>query len=143
MGATGRRYELQDGYYAVHGRRQEAPAEDAVLVLNEGEIAVFRGPSPPTPRVGPVYAAPNGPLAVPTGLIFVRFTEGTSAAERRAELERLGFELVQVPAYARHAAWVRPQYGDIAAALTRTADLAALPGVDSVEPQMLMAVAHR
>lgn len=143
MGATGRQYELQDGYYAVHGGRRGPPAEGAVLVLNEGEIAVFRGHPPETPQVGPVYAAPKGPLAVPTGVIFIRFTEGVSAAERRTDLERLGFELVQVPAYARHAAWVRLGHGDIAAALARISDLAALPGVQNVEPQMLMAVSHR
>jgi len=143
MGGTRGQYALQDEYYAVHGRPRGTPARDAVLTLNEGEIAVFRGRPPETSQVGPVYAAPDGPLAVPTGLIFVRFTPGTSAMERQADLERIGFELVQVPAYARDAAWIRLRDGDIAAPLARIPELVALPGVANVEPQMLMAVSHR
>jgi len=113
-------------------------------VLNEGEIAVFRGRPPAGLPVGPVYATPDGSLAVPTGLIFLRFAEGTSAAEHRGDFERLGFELVEVPSYARHAAWVRARNnGGIGAALAHAADLATLPGVEHVEPQMLMAVSRR
>ncbi len=143
MGATRGQYNLQDEYYAVHGRPRGMPADDAIFALNEGEIAVFRGRPPDTSQVGPVYAAPDGPLAVPTGLIFVRFAPGTPAEERRADLERLGFELMQVPAYARNAAWVRLRGGDIAEPLARIHELLALPGVENVEPQMLMAVSHR
>jgi hypothetical protein len=137
-------YTLQDDYYAVHHRRRGAAADDAVLVLNEGEIAVFRGRPPAGLGVGPVYATPEGSLAVPTGLVFVRFAEGTSVAARRGDLERLGFELVEVPSYARHAAWVRARGEEgIGSALGQAADLATLPGVEHVEPQMLMAVSRR
>ena len=146
---AGRVYVLEDGYYALHGRPPGTPAPGAEFLLKGGQIAVFRraGAAPAlgidASGVGPVYAAPDGPLAVPTGLLFVRFAEGTSAAGRRVELERAGFELVQVPGYASHAAWVRAREGGIAASLHKMADAEALPGVENVEPQMLMERAPR
>ena len=149
---AGEAYTLQDGYYAVHGRVPGAPAPGAVLVLEDGAIAVFAGSlaaageggeTSARINIGPVYAQPGGPLAVPTGLVFVRFREGTAAGARRADIERAGYELVQVPAYAPHAAWVCAQPGGIAAALQNSAALAALSGVENVEPQMLMERATR
>jgi hypothetical protein len=142
---AGHSYRLEDGYYAAHNRQPGSSAAGAALVLNRGQIAVFPGrpPATMTEEVGPVYAAPDGSLVVPTGLLFVRFAEGTSAADRRDELERAGYELVQIPGYAPHAAWVRARTGGIPASLRNVAGLEAIPGVENVEPQMLREKAKR
>jgi hypothetical protein len=146
--ADGRVYVLSDDYYAVHDRPPGSPAPGAAFVLKGGQIGVFRRDDAAAARrdatiVGPVYAAPDGPLAVPTGLLFIRFAEGTSAAGRRAELERAGLEIVQIPGYAPHAAWVRARDGGIGASLEKVPAAEALPGVENVEPQMLMDSARR
>lgn len=142
-------YTRSDQHYAVHGRPPGAPAPGADLVLNGGQIAVFRrdapaGAAPPDASDwGPVYVTSDGVPAVPTGLLFVRFAEGTSAASRRDELERAGFEVVTVPRYAPHAAWVRARDGGVAASLEKIAEVEAIPGVENVEPQMLIESARR
>jgi hypothetical protein len=138
-------YLRQDGYYALHGCMPGEPVTGAELTLKRGAIAVFRASPPPgvADRVGPVYAIAGGPLAVPTGLVFVRFTNDTRAADQRPALEQAGFEVVQLPGYAPHACWVRPRAGGIAAALHGLTRLAALPGVEHVEPQLLTARARR
>jgi hypothetical protein len=142
----GRVYRLDEQHYAEHGRRRSAPAADAVMLLEGGRIAVVRGDvARATPgvesgaaRIGPVYLSADGVRVVPTDLVFVRFAEGTAAEARRADLERAGFEIVDVPGYAPHAAWVRARDGGIAASLEGLGDLRALPGVQHVEPQLLM-----
>lgn len=85
----------------------------------------------------PVYATPDGASVVASGLVFVRFAEGTRAEQRTDDLAGAGFEIVEVPGYARHAAWVRARSGGIGASLRGLAALEALEGVESVEPQML------
>jgi hypothetical protein len=136
------------GYYAVHGRPPHAPAENAVSLFQEGTIAVFRG-QPPEERdrssnpISPVYALRSGPPAVPTGLVFVRFRDNVSAETCRNELDRAGYEIVQIPEYAPHAAWVRARSGEIAEALAGLSTLAELPDVENVEPQMLVESARR
>jgi hypothetical protein len=116
------------------------------MVLDAGRIAVFSGDfgratasaESGATEIGPVYLSPDGVLAVPTGLVFVRFAKGTSAHARRADLERAGFEIVQVPAYAPHAAWVRARTGGIAGSLAGVVELDTIPGAQNAEPQMLM-----
>jgi hypothetical protein len=138
---------LNEGYHAVHGRKPGSPAAGALFELQGGEIAVYRGEPAAgggdERQVGPVYALPDGPLAVPTGLVFVRFKAGTSATAQREEIEQSGYEIVQIPGYAPHAAWVRSRNGDIAASLQGVRSLEALPDVEHVEPQMLMESAKR
>jgi hypothetical protein len=138
-------YRLDARHYAEHGRPRGRPAPGAVMVLDGGRIACFpgdiaraaAGAETGGPEVGPVYVSPDGVLVVPTGLVFVRFEDGSSAEARRADLDRAGFEIVQVPGYAPHAAWVRARRGGIAASLAELDVLTALPGVRHVEPQML------
>jgi hypothetical protein len=148
-------YELADDCYAVHGVAGSPVAKKAILVLEDGSVAVFRGQPPASatagagaraqpPRIGPVYAsAPGGGLAVPTGRILVRFSPGTLAEERRADLRGAGFEIEKVLAYAPEAAWVRATSGGIGAALLGLPEIGALPGVEHVEPQMLMKSVRR
>lgn len=139
-------FRRQDDYYAAHGDAA-GDADDALFQLADGKVSVHRGvPATTVERgrqIGPVYARPDGPLAVPTGKLFVRFGEGSAAAEHRAALERAGYEIVKVPGYAPHAAWVRARGGDLAAGLRGMSALAALPGVEHVEPEMLMASSKR
>ena len=138
-------YVRKSDYYAVHNRSPELPAPGAVLLLNDGEIAVFQGEpdearlTAETGALSPVYALqPSGLPAVPTGQIFVRFAEGVKAESRRQEINRAGYELVESVPYAPHAAWLRARSGDIAAALAGIPRLEQLPDVENVEPQMLL-----
>ena len=137
-------YVLLPGYYAVHNRPPGTPSPGAVFLLNDGAIAVFQGkPETGAPasaaNLSPVYRLhPEGPLAVPTGLVLVRFGEGVVAETRREELARAGYEIEESLAYAPQAAWVRARSGKIAAALEGIPALQALPDIEHVEPQMLM-----
>jgi hypothetical protein len=143
----GEPFELQEDHYAVHGPQAGSRPADALFELAGGAISVHRGEAPAgaarDEQIGPVYARPEGPLAVPTGLLFVRFGEGDSAAEHREEIERRGYEIVDIPAYAPHTAWVRDRKADIASSLRGMDALSSMPGVENVEPQMLMQSARR
>lgn len=122
-------YRRVTGYYAVHERRAGAPAPGAVMDLNDGAIAVFRGD--PDEAAGtaqtltPVYRLePAGPLAVPTGLVWIRFAGTVIAGTRSAAIAALGYQVVEVPAHAPFAAWLRVASGDVAGALIGLARLA-------------------
>lgn len=140
-------YTLAGDYYAV----SEADADkyqvgvDVEFHLEEGNLTVCRKrhgepmPASATRRIGPVYRlGEHGPLAVPTGKVFVRFAEQTSLADHRGEIERAGFEISQTLSYAPHAGWVEPGSREIAEAVSRFQELGQIPGVEAVEPQMLM-----
>ena len=138
-------YVRKPGYYALHHRSPDTPAPGAVLLLEDGAIAVFRGEpdeADMTVQNGALSAVyglqPGGLLAVPTGRVFVRFAEGVKAESRRQEINRAGYELVESVPYAPHAAWLRSRSGDIAAALAGIPKLEQLADVENVEPQMLM-----
>ena len=138
-------YVRKPDYYAIHGQPHGVAATGAAALLDDGAIAVFRGaPNTATAsaakgRLGPVYALqPGDLLAVPTGLIFVRFPVGTDAASREKQIAQAGFELVEIPSYAPQAAWVRARTGEIADSLANLTALEQLPGVENIEPQMLM-----
>ena len=138
-------YVRKPGYYAIHDQPQGVAATGAAALLDDGAIAVFQGEpdtataASPTGRLGPVYALqPGGVLAVPTGLIFVRFPPGTSAASHAKQIAEAGYELVEIPSYAPQAAWVRARTGQIADSLANMTALEQLPDVENIEPQMLM-----
>lgn len=144
------RYVRLPGHFAVHGRVPASWESSVIVLLEEGRIAVCRGEPMPQPAsselvaLSPVYAiGPEGPPAVPTGFIFVRFKETIHAAKRRAALAQAGYTVRQILPYAPHAAWVEASSGGIARALTRIASLEALPDVVSVEPQMLSESSRR
>lgn len=143
-GAAAVQYRRIPDHHAVHRPAAGAPAAEAVLVLDGGKVSVFRAAAR-RPRAGsgeapgPVYRLePGGALAVPTGLVLVRFREGALARECSADIARAGYEIASVLEYAPHAAWVRHATGGIEDSLRDLAALRALPGVVSVEPQMLM-----
>jgi hypothetical protein len=133
------------GMYAVHGRGP-APAGELVCELEGDAIRVYRGqPDDLTSgrgkpaAVSPVYGlGGQGPPAVPTGQVLVRFADGVRIEDRRDQIERAGYALQEPLAYAPQAGWVQAASGGIAAALEGIPRLAALPDVAQVEPQMLM-----
>jgi len=134
-------YHRQPGRYVLHGGARDAAAGGAIALWEDGEVAVFSGEPAAADgdRVSPAYAqAPGGTLAAPTGRVFIRFAAGVSAAEHRADIERAGYEIVEAISYAPEAAWLRASSGGIAAALHGLARLAALAGVENVEPQILL-----
>ena len=96
------------------------------------------GAEPPVYRRGGTGAA-----ATPTGRVFVRFVAGTDARAKADALAAAGFTLESVPAYATHAAWVRPASGQLADALTGFERLRAVPGVENAEPQFETEAARR
>jgi hypothetical protein len=128
-------------HFAVHDLPPGEPVPGAVLLLEDGAVAVFRG----TPqgearrgtRVGPVYRSAKGRLVVPTGRVLVRFHEGVRADDRRRAIEAAGYEVEGVLPYAPHAAWVRGKGGDIGDSLAGIDALRGLGDVDHVEPQLL------
>lgn len=136
-------YVRSPGHYAVHHGGRELDVAGAEIVYAQEGIAVFRGEPAESPvqpsTLTPVYRLhPDGPPAVPTGKVFIRFREGVDAATRRGEIERAGYEIIQTPPYAPSGAWVRSASGDTARALSDIAALEGLADVESVEPQMLI-----
>ncbi len=132
-----REWVALDGWHAVRG---DALPPGAAFTLEDEGIAVYRGASPPAlaDAAMPVYGAgPNSAPRVPTALVFVRFAESTSAEARRPDLERAGYMIVEIPGYAPHAAWVKAASDSVRDALAGLSRLVALPGVRTVEPQLL------
>lgn len=135
-------YVRLPGRHAVHHLTPTQDVADAEMIFRREGIAVFRGEpaEPPShqPAVTPVYKLhPDGPVAVPTGRVFVRFNEGVNVATRREEIERAGYEIIETPPYAPSCAWVQSASGDLALALRDIHNLERLPDVENVEPQML------
>lgn len=140
-------YNRQSGYYAAHYKQGSMRPSDAIFVLNEngGSIAIFAGEPPAiddtanTDALSPVYTVQgSGTLAVPTGMVFIRFAESVDIASQQAAINQAGYEVAQTLAYAPHAGWLRAKTGKIADALTGISQLATIPNVENVEPQMLM-----
>jgi hypothetical protein len=143
-------YNRLPDHYAIHGPLPAQLAQSVLLYLHDQSIAVCRG----TPdqqlmqakdlAITPVYALePNGPFAVPTGLVFVRFKEEIKAETQYQALASAGFTIIDIPLYAPYSAWVRHKSEDIAAALTNLSSLETLSDVVNVEPQMLTKSALR
>lgn len=147
-------YIRKPGYYAVHDQQPGAVASGAILQLNDGAIAVFQG-EPNEPQnalqvastqgsVSPIYTLEsNNSLAVPTGLVFIRFAEGVKVESRQDAIAQAGYEVAESLSYAPHAAWLKARSGKMVDALTGISQLEALPDVENVEPQMLMERALR
>ncbi|BAY09298.1 hypothetical protein [Calothrix sp. NIES-2098] len=133
-------YSRQSGYYAVHYKQPNAISSTAALVLNEGKIAVFAGEpkSTITDTVSPVYQLQGGSVAVPTGLVLIRFAQDVDVESQKAAIDRAGYEVELILAHAPHAAWLRAKSGKMSDAFQGITRLEALPNVENVEPQMLM-----
>ena len=142
-------YSRKPGYYAVHYKQPGTVAPGAVLQLNDGAIAVFQGEpdesenairlASTTGTLGPIYTLQaDGTLAVPTGLVFIRFVEGVEVESHREAIKQAGYEIAQSLSYAPHTAWLHAPSGNILDALVGISKLEAIPNVENVEPQMLM-----
>ncbi|WP_375467748.1 hypothetical protein [uncultured Nostoc sp.] len=141
-------YTRKPGYYAIHYNQPKTVASGAVLQLNDGAMsttgyayAVFPGEPNQSEQgtLSPIYTLqPNGSLAVPTGLVFIRFAEGVDVESQREVINQAGYEVAQSLDYAPHAAWLRAQSGNIVDAIAGIPQLEAIPKVENIEPQMLM-----
>jgi hypothetical protein len=142
-------FERQPDLYAVR-HRTGAKTAAPLAVMHESAtsaFAVYRsepGEAVSEGEVGPVYSAgPDGPLAVPTGRVLVRLAKGLKPQERSPEFASAGFEIERTLPYAPSAAWLRPREGGMAQALSNLDALEKTPGVEHVEPQLLMERAFR
>ncbi|MBN3883200.1 MAG: hypothetical protein V7K64_27245 [Nostoc sp.] len=134
-------YTRKSGYYAIHYNQPSTVPPGAILQLNDGAIAVFPGEPNQSEQVtlSPIYTVqPNGSLAIPTGLVFIRFAEGVDVESQRQVINRAGYEVAQNLDYAPHAAWLRATSGNIADAIAGISQLEAIANVENVELQMLM-----
>jgi hypothetical protein len=118
--------------------------EERTWVALPGWYAVqgepHRGPPPREPgaQATPVYAtSPTASPQVPTGIVSIRFADDLRAEDQRDQLAACGYEIVRVPGYAPHAAWLKASSGSIRDALEGLGRLLALPGVKAVEPELL------
>ncbi|MBW4641278.1 MAG: hypothetical protein KME05_24300 [Gloeocapsa sp. UFS-A4-WI-NPMV-4B04] len=138
-------YDRKPGYYAVHYNQPNSVTDQAVLQLNDGAIGLFTGePDELNNTLSPIYTLqPDGSLAVPTGLIFIRFVAGVNVESRREAIKQAGYEVTDSLSYAPQAAWLRAQSGKILDALVGISRLEAIPDVENIEPQMLMARVQR
>lgn len=92
----------------------------------------------------PVYSlTSDGPPAVFTGQVLVRFAEHVLAEERREELWDSGYQISDVLSYAPYAAWVRARSYSASDSLAGIAALESLPEVVNVEPQMILPSSRR
>jgi hypothetical protein len=137
-------FELRAGLRAVR-RPAGSEGPDALAVIPDDAATCYAivdgeaGRRGAGREEGPVYSAGSGgPLAVPTGRVFVRLAAPLRPGQRRAELAAAGFEIERELAYAPQAAWLRPAAGGVEAALRGLDALARIPGIEHVEPQMLL-----
>jgi hypothetical protein len=140
------RYRLVATHFAVHG----APsAPGATIDFAAEKISVYpiermaemaAAPSHATP----VYAlAKGGTLAVPTGKVFVRLAADQKLEDHATRFRDAGYEIQQTASHAPNAGWLRAAASSVAAALAGLDRLAAIPGVENVEPQMLSQAARK
>jgi hypothetical protein len=113
----------------VPGWHANSTRADGELQLTEGE---------PPAGTWPVYRRPDdGELVAATGRIFVRLAEGQRAADHGDAFRSAGYEIDRALPWAPNAAWLRATDWGVAAALSRLSQLAAVPGVSNVEPELL------
>lgn len=141
-------YHLVSTHVALHGV-DAADSADAAARFEHEKIAVYPvqtlRDATRTGReaTGPVYALSGGTLAVPTGSVFVRFTPNVKFTDQADQLRSAGYDIVRTVSYAPNAGWVGAHSGGIAASLAGVDKLAAIPGVEEVEPQMLTRAARK
>lgn len=141
---TVHRYLKHPEFIAVHNVALSPETAGVERILGDS-IAICRGiprslANHPTPlTITPVYqVTPRGPLAVPTGRIFIRCSPHIRLEERRNDLAALGYELIETLSYAPHTGWVHSATGDMASSLKNFHQLKTIPGIVHAEPQLLM-----
>ena len=131
-------YVRRTDCYALSGPRPPEP-ERVLFALEGGATLVLRGQPARSeqPRAVPVYELPGGALGVPTGRLFARFREGTDASAQSAALASVGYEIVEIPGWAPHAAWIQALGGDPGQSLDAIGALQHVSALENVEPQVL------
>lgn len=86
---------------------------------------------------------PDGVVSAPTGWILTRAPEGTIIGERESEFNAVGYRITERLSYAPHAAWLCAVSDKVCDALSGIERLAALPGIEAVEPQWISARSRR
>lgn len=140
-------YERADNLYAVR-RSQTTPMQATPVVSLDADggasFLIYRGMpdqySSAADMSIPVYTLSRGNnLAVPTGRVFIRFSEGIEIASRQAELKRVGYRLAQTLAYASNAGWLEAEDMTTLTALKNIGKLGQLADIANIEPQFLSA----
>jgi hypothetical protein len=110
---------------------------ELIEAASDGRRTTFRLRRDLTRDGQPVYEMNgSGVQARPSGTVWIRFAEGTEAAARATDIAAAGYRIERIISYAPNAALVNA--GSIADALSQLDALRAIPGVEVVEPQMLM-----
>lgn len=137
-------------YFAVQGKVNSQPELRIVWTSPGDRITVFEGdprlfrPASAAQRLRAVYQfPPSGPPLVPTGLVFARFEEGSSAEDKRQQIVAAGYDIDSIPSYATHCAWLKAIDGRVSSALGQIREIEALPGIVNVEPQLVGPHAQR
>ena len=111
-------YVLQKDLYAVHGEVPAVCKAAIIASIEDGKIVVCKGnpnelpPSVDHSTLTPVYTlGGNGLLAVPTGLILIRYTDNIVAISRKQAIQSIGYIIDQPLAYAPQAAWLKAANG--------------------------------
>lgn len=149
-------YVLQEGLIATRATKPQAQADTAaeniVAELDDdesGPIVVYRASQQtsvraPASELLPVYSTvEGGPVAVPTGRIYLQMSDKEPVESLSKKIEAAGFRIAQVPHYAPHTAWLEPQQPGVLAAFDGLAKLRELPHVERAEMQMLRERAER
>jgi hypothetical protein len=129
-----RRFPRQLGTSAAGATWIRADATAPAHPRGPGESGAPAGGGEPVPAY---VLEPGGAVGFPTGLVFVRFDEGRSAAAAAAQFARAGYEVARSPDWAPHTAWVRAAGGRVDDSLAGIARLEAIEGVAAVEAQVL------
>jgi hypothetical protein len=94
--------------------------------------------------ITPVYRlGADGPLAVPTGLVFLRLESDRRIENYEEKIERAGYRIARKLDYAPGSGWLESASGSIADALRRIEGLDSVPHVENIAPQMLMQSVNR
>lgn len=146
----GLEFKRLPGFFATTDTPPSGVRPSMVVSGTEGKFSVCRAGTdqvaqwPASAKLRPVYAlSPSGPLAVPTGLVFVRFSRGVLVKDKCDLLASVGYEIARSVPYAPNAAWVRARSGHVADALNDIGRLATLQDVENVEPQLVTERVHR
>jgi hypothetical protein len=137
-------YQRADKLYVIKSTDQTLQRNVALTLEDEGvTYLVMHGEPAPTADAGAVYMGNGGLMFVPTGRVFVRLDDGMSLEAHAEAFRKLGYAIVQALPYALNAGWLEHAQKDTAEALRGIPELARLPGVQHVEPQLLTVRAQR
>ena len=137
-------YQRADKLYVVKSTSQTNHRHAALTLEDDGvTYLVMRGEPAANADAGAVYMGNGGLMFVPTGRVFVRLDDDIPLEARAEAFRRLGYVIAQTLPYAPNAGWLEHADKDAAEALRGIPELARLPGVQSVEPQLLTVRAQR